>query len=141
VVRWLHRVSIRRLNASVEVSKEERTMKTGRILISLGVAVAASKLAKMFSHVSVDDMLDKVGLERSRSHAWERMALLGAGALAGAGAALLLAPGSGRETRERIGEGLDRLATKASDKLHEMKSAAPELERRQPVEHARAEAE
>lgn len=98
-------------------------MKITKLIFSAGVAVAAAKLAKSLTNVGVDDALGFVGLERRRGHGWEKLAFFGAGALAGAGAGLLLAPASGRDTRKKIGEGMDTLATKATEALAE----GPEL--------------
>lgn len=94
-------------------------MKIMKLVVSLGAAVAMAKVAKVITKVSVDDVLDYVGLERRRSHALENLVIFGAGALAGAGAGLLLAPAPGRETRDKIGRGIDKLATKATDALEQ----------------------
>ncbi len=96
-------------------------MKITKVLVSLGAAVAAAKIVKALTNVGVDDALDFVGLERHRSHAWEKVAMFGAGALVGAGAGLMLAPASGRETRDKIGQGMDKLATKATDAFADIK--------------------
>ncbi len=98
-----------------------------KMMISLGTAVAAAKAVKTFTDFELSDMLGYVGLEKSRSHIWEKMAFFGMGALAGAGAGVLLAPYSGRETRKKLGEGMDKLATKASDAIAEVREQAPEL--------------
>ena len=102
-------------------------MKALKLIVSLGTVMAAAKAVKSFTNIGMDDMLDYVGLERSRSHVWEKMAFFGMGALAGAGAGILLAPASGRETREKLGEGMDKLATKATEALAEVREQAPEL--------------
>ena len=44
------------------------------------------------------------------------------GAIVGAGVALLLAPGSGRETRQRIGDVANKLGGVAKDGLHQARS-------------------
>lgn len=102
-------------------------MKITKVLVSVGAAVAAARTIKQLTNYGVDDVLDMVGLERRRSHAWEKLVFFGVGALAGAGAGILLAPRSGRETREKIGDGMEKLATKATDALAEIKEQAPEL--------------
>jgi len=102
-------------------------MKALKLLMTLGSAMAAAKAAKSFTNVGMDDLLDYAGLERHRSHVWEKIAFFGMGALAGAGAGILLAPASGRETREKLGQNFDRLATKASEAIAEVKEQAPEL--------------
>ena len=85
------------------------------------------RVVKAFSNVGVDDMLDYVGLERRRSHGWEKLAMFGVGAVAGAGAGLLLAPASGRETRQKLGKTMDDLASKATEALAEAKQHEREL--------------
>lgn len=102
-------------------------MKTKKHLMSLGTAIATSKLVKAISRMDADRMIGRVGLARRRSHFWDNAALLGLGALAGAGVALLLAPTSGKETRQRIGGEVDRLAGIANEKLRGLKEQAPSL--------------
>ena len=102
-------------------------MTTRKVLMSLGTAIATSKLAKTLAAIDADDVIGRIGFERRRSHVWENVAFFGIGALAGAGAALLLAPASGRETRERLGGEVDRLAGMANDKIREAKEQAPSL--------------
>jgi hypothetical protein len=102
-------------------------MKITKVIVAVGAAVAAAKTIKQITNYGVGDMLDLVGLERRRNHGWEKLAFFGMGALAGAGAGILLAPRSGRETREKIGDGMEKLATKATDALAEIKEQAPEL--------------
>jgi hypothetical protein len=102
-------------------------MNTKKYLMSIGTAIATSKLAKAISNMEADDVIHRIGFERRRTHVWEHVAFFGLGALAGAGAALLLAPASGRETRERIGGEVDRLAGMANEKLREVKDHAPSL--------------
>jgi hypothetical protein len=96
-------------------------MNITRLIVSLGAAAVATRVVKAVTHFGVENMLDYVGLERRRSHGWEKLVFFGAGAAAGAGVALLLAPTSGRETREKIGQGMDELATKATEALTEAK--------------------
>jgi len=45
------------------------------------------------------------------------------GALVGAGVALLMAPSSGRETRQRLGDAANRLGNVAKDGLHQARQA------------------
>lgn len=102
-------------------------MKITKVLVSVGAAVAAARTIKQLTNYGVGDVLDMVGLERRRNRGWEKLAFFGMGALAGAGAGILLAPRSGRETREKIGDGMGKLAEKATDALAEIKEQAPEL--------------
>jgi len=96
-----------------------------KLLVSLGSTLAATKLAQTLSHLETDDVLRVVGLARRRSTLLENIALFGAGALAGAGAALLLAPASGTETRERVAYQLGKVKDKTVDALRDAKEKAP----------------
>lgn len=96
-------------------------MNTTKTLVTLGTAIAGSKIGRAIGRMDSEDLLHRIGLERRSHHLWQSVAFFGLGALAGAGAALLLAPASGRETRGRIGGEVDRLADKASKRLHEIK--------------------
>lgn len=84
-------------------------------LLSLGAAVAARPLARSIRSFTADDALAIVGLERNRSRTLERIALVGLGAVAGAGAALLFAPASGNETRRKLKDGAENLAKDATE--------------------------
>jgi hypothetical protein len=96
-----------------------------KLLVSLGSTLAATKLAQTVSRLEADDVLRVVGLARRRSTLLENIALFGMGALAGAGAALLLAPASGIETRERVALELGRVKDKTVDALRDAKQKAP----------------
>lgn len=95
-----------------------------KLLMSIGTAIAASKVARTLSGIELEDVLGTVGLARRRSHALENIALVGIGALIGAGAAMLLAPMSGRDARQRIGEEASRLGQAAKDAIREHKDEA-----------------
>ncbi len=84
------------------------------LFVSLGAAIAASKIVQSISDVRVKNVLGSVGLERKRNHALENLALVGAGAILGTGAALLLAPKSGEETRALLGREASKLGREAS---------------------------
>jgi len=99
-------------------------METKRILMSVGTALAASKLIKTISGIEADDVLGTVGLARRRNHFAENLGLIAAGAMVGAGAALLFAPSSGSETRRRIGQEASKLGTAAMDAVKERKDEA-----------------
>lgn len=95
-----------------------------KLLMSIGTAIAASKMARTISGIELEDVLGTVGLARRRSHALENIALVSIGALIGAGAAMLFAPMAGRETRQRIGEEASRLGQAAKDAIREHKDEA-----------------
>jgi len=94
---------------------------TKKLLISIGTALAATKLVKAISRIQLEDVLGTVGLERRRDHTLGNMALVGLGAVVGAGTALLVAPMTGRETRQRIGEGASQLGSAATTAIRERK--------------------
>jgi hypothetical protein len=96
-------------------------MKTKKALLSLGAAVAGTKLVHMLSSLDMDDALGRVGLARRRTHAPENLAFLGIGIIVGGVAALLLAPTSGEETREKISRKVDSLGDAAARKLREVR--------------------
>lgn len=62
-----------------------------------------------------------------RNVALNFLAGLGVGALAGAVAALLLAPKSGRETREDIKSSAEELKDKADKAMHDLSESSEEL--------------
>jgi hypothetical protein len=98
-----------------------------KLLVSLGSTLAASRLAQSISTLETDDVLRLVGLARRRNHFAENLALVGAGALAGAAIALLLAPASGTETRERMALELSKAKDATLDALRDAKAQAPGL--------------
>jgi hypothetical protein len=104
-----------------------KTMTATKVIMSIGSAIAATKLAQLASSVSVDDVLGRVGLSRRRSHFLDNLLFLGAGAAVGAGAALLFAPASGKQTRARIGKEVSRLSEAASDAVQEATDSARAL--------------
>jgi hypothetical protein len=101
-------------------------METKKLLMSLGTAIAASKLVKSVSSIEVDDVLGTVGLARRRSGSsfFIGLGLVAAGAVVGAGTALLLAPSSGRETRRRLGDQASKLGNAALEAAREQKDEA-----------------
>jgi len=99
-------------------------MDTKKLLVSLGSAIAASRLAKTIHGIELEDVLGTVGLARRRSHWLENLGLVAVGAVVGAGAAILFAPTSGGETRRKLGEGASKLGTAAMDAVREQKDEA-----------------
>jgi len=91
------------------------------ILLSIGAAVAGTKLVRAISDIEVDDVLSPIGLARRRSHVAADLALLGTGVLVGGVLALVFAPMSGRETRQRIARKADELGDAAANKLRDLK--------------------
>ena len=99
-------------------------MDTKKLLMSVGTALAASKIAKSVSGIELDDAIGRIGLSRRRSHALENVGLLAVGAVIGAGAAILFAPSSGRETRRRLSHEASKLGQAAVDTMREQKDEA-----------------
>lgn len=95
-----------------------------KLLMSLGTAIAASRIARTVTGIELDDVLGTVGLSRRRSHFLENLGLVAAGAIVGAGAAILFAPSSGTETRRRLGEEASKLGSAAMDAVKEQKEEA-----------------
>jgi hypothetical protein len=98
-----------------------------KLLVSLGSTLAASRLAQSISSLEADDVLRVVGLSRRRNYFLENLALVGVGALAGAAVALLVAPASGTETRERMALELGKVKDATVDALRDAKRQAPGL--------------
>jgi YtxH-like protein len=99
-------------------------MDNKKLLMSLGTAIAASRIAKSISGIELEDVLGTVGLSRRRSHFLENLGLVAAGAVIGAGAAILFAPSSGTDTRKRLGEEASKLGSAAMDAVREQKEEA-----------------
>jgi hypothetical protein len=93
--------------------------------MSLASAVVGRQAARAVANFEANDVLGWMGLTRQRSHFWEKLALVGVGAVVGATGALLFAPESGRKTRRRIGKELNRLGEEAGAKLREAKDQLP----------------
>src|SRR5688572_15099610 len=96
-------------------------MITKKALLSLGAAIAGTKLVHMFTQFDVEDALGRVGLARRRTHVPENLAFLGAGIIVGGVAALLLAPASGEETGDKLSRKVDSLGDAAARKMREVR--------------------
>jgi hypothetical protein len=90
-------------------------------LFSLGAAIAGTKIIRTVSDLHMDDVLAPIGLTRRRPHVAESLTLLGVGAVIGGAVALLLAPSSGRETRERIARKANELGETAAGKMRDLR--------------------
>jgi hypothetical protein len=97
-------------------------LKARNALLSLGAAIATTKIAHVISGLELDDLLRPVGLVRRRGYWPEKLAFLGAGVVLGGVAALLLAPSSGEQTRRRLAEKASELGEAAAKKAREMGS-------------------
>jgi hypothetical protein len=102
-------------------------MEPKKALLTLGASIAGTGIARAVSAMTADDIFGVVGLERRRSHFLPNLGLLGLGVLVGAGAALLVAPGSGRELRARLGREIDELGDAAAEAARKARAEAPSL--------------
>ena len=104
-------------------------MSLARIAFAVGSTVGARRVVRTIQNVGVDDVLGTIGLQRRRStlnKVLPALGLVGLGTIIGAGAALVLAPSSGRELRARVSDQLDEAKTRMSKELHTMEQAASE---------------
>jgi hypothetical protein len=92
-----------------------------KLLLSVGAAIAGTKIIRAVSDLEVDDLLAPMGLTRRRMHVGQDLALIAAGALVGGAVALIFAPASGRETRQRIARKYEELNEAATDKFREIR--------------------
>jgi len=96
-------------------------MKTMRnTLLSVGAAIATTKLAHMVSALEFDDVLRPVGLARRRRHWPGNLALISAGIVVGGALAILLAPARGQETRARVAKKAGELGEVALKKAKDV---------------------
>jgi hypothetical protein len=91
-----------------------------KTLLSLGTALAGTKLVQMLTHFDVDHALGGIGLARRRTHVPDYLIFLGVGAVAGGVTALLLAPCSGAETREKLTRKVETLNSAAQRKVKQV---------------------
>jgi hypothetical protein len=93
-------------------------MNLSKTLWTLGSIIGAQQAAKAVRSVEWNDILGVVGLERrpsAFSRALPAFGLVAISAAIGAGAALLLAPSSGEELRNRLSDGLDGVKNRLED--------------------------
>ena len=94
--------------------------KTRNTLLSLGTAIATTKLAQLVSSLELDDVLRPVGLSRRHASWPGSLLLLGAGIVVGGATALLLAPASGKQTRARLAKKAGELGDAAVSRAREL---------------------
>ena len=94
------------------------------IILSMGAAIAGTKIIRAVSELGFDDLLAPVGLSRRRSHLAQDLALLATGAVVGGAVALIFAPASGRETRHRLARKADELGDAAAERLRTLRDEA-----------------
>ena len=99
-------------------------MNISKVLWTVGSLIGAQQAVKVARTFEVNDLLGVIGLQRRRSAAHAILPAIGLvslGAAVGAGVALLIAPSSGAELRQRLSERVDKL----TDKLNEMQNHQP----------------
>ncbi len=99
-------------------------MNISKTLWTIGSLIGAQQAVKVARRFEIDDLLGVVGLQRRRSVAQmilPAIGLVSLGAAVGAGAALLIAPSSGTDLRQRLSERLDKL----TERINEMQNHQP----------------
>ena len=99
-------------------------MNISKVLWSLGSLIGAQQAVSVVRGFEVNDLLGLVGLQRRRSTLQMILPAIGLvtlGAAVGAGTALLVAPSSGADLRQRLSERVDKL----TDKLEELQGHQP----------------
>ncbi len=111
-------------------------MKTAKALLTIGSLIGARKAMRALHDFDLDDVLGVAGLRRRGD--WparfgSSLAVAAVAAAVGAGAALLLAPSSGTELRQRISSRAKGLKDQASHKAGELQR---EWKRDQPMHNS-----
>ena len=99
-------------------------MNISKTLWAIGSLIGAQQAVKVARKFEIDDLLGVVGLQRRRSVAQlilPAIGLVSLGAAVGAGAALLIAPSSGADLRQRLTERMDKL----TERINEMQNHQP----------------
>ncbi len=99
-------------------------MNISKTLWAIGSLIGAQQAVKVARNFEIDDLWGVVGLQRRRSVAQmilPAIGLVSLGAAVGAGAALLIAPSSGKELRQRLSERVDKL----TERINEMQNHQP----------------
>lgn len=100
-----------------------------KIAMALGSTLGAHQMLRSIQGFGVDDVLGSVGLERRRStldKVLPAVGYVGLGTVIGAGAALLLAPSSGKELRDKVSHQLDEAKSRIDQGIRTMEEAAPQ---------------
>lgn len=95
-------------------------MRLAKLALALGTTIGARQAVRTLQGYGVSDLLGSVGLERRRTtmdRLLPALGWIGLGTAIGAGAALLLAPSSGRELRARVTEQLDSAKERAKERI------------------------
>lgn len=110
-------------------------MNVSKAFWTLGTLIGAKQAVSFGRRFEFDDLLGLLGLQQRRSNAqWilPAIGLVSLGAVIGAGAALLIAPSSGADLRQRISDRLDSCTDKVGDSpSHQPSNTSPT-----PVSHS-----
>lgn len=101
-------------------------MSLTRIAIALGSTLGARQVLRSIQSFGVDDVLGTVGLERRRStldRILPAIGYVGLGTVIGAGAALLLAPSSGKELRSKVSHQFDEAKARIDQGVRSIEEA------------------
>lgn len=96
-------------------------MKYAKALWAIGSLVGAQQAVRVARRLEFDDLLALIGVQRRHTAVQSILPTIGLvslGAVVGAGAALLVAPRSGAELRQRLSEKMDKFADKLQDLQH-----------------------
>lgn len=103
-------------------------MSFAKFALALGTTVGARHLLRTVQDFGANDILRSVGLERRRSTmdaVLPALGWVGVGTVIGAGVALLLAPSSGKELRERVSQQIDEAKTRLDNGIHSLEDRLP----------------
>lgn len=103
-------------------------MSFAKFALALGTTVGARQLLRSVQDFGPTDILRTVGLERRRStldRLLPALGWVGVGAAIGAGAALLMAPSSGKELRGRVSQQIGEAKTRLENGIHSLEETLP----------------
>lgn len=106
-----------------EAAEDNRSLALATLFKGVNVALGIGALLRYLDYHRV---LRRLGFARRRS-VWGTMALVGAGAVAGAGLTIMLSPMSGQDTRRGLARSLRNMGRKGKDLIESAKSEAGEL--------------
>jgi len=105
-------------------------MNMTKLAFAIGSTVGARRLMRSVQAVNMNDVLGSIGLERRRSaldKVLPALGYVGLGTVIGAGAALLMAPSSGRELRAKVSHQLDEAKSRVDQRIRSVEGAAEEM--------------
>jgi uncharacterized membrane protein YccC len=97
--------------------------------LAVGSSIGARQIVRSVQNIGIDDVLGTIGLQRRRStmaRLLPTLGWIGLGSVVGAGAALLLAPSSGKQLRERVSHQLEDAKVRMDQELRTMEQGIAE---------------